>query len=242
MSVARFLRGQLRTSSRLQRKQYSALLKLEEQRPLLNCPTPQTLAHGIRLGILSLLLVTDVDRWLFFREAAIHAIVVLLKNSDKRKKTVMKRLSENDFIPSLLSILQEQNEVPRKYAILTEGIWILLKMAKYSTYRSEICDLDGLRIVERCLGESERSMSEMGRRLQRLLTTRGQRLGLVWKSSNKKGKSFRSRIVHKLKKVFRPEMTNTEEALSGPSAPHTTRSGSQSLQTHHRRSECELTA
>ena len=240
MSAVRFLRGRRPTSSRLRRKRYNALLKLEEQKPLLNYPIPQTFAHGIsQIRHLVPSACDDrhvVDGWLFFREAAVHAIVMLLKNSDKRKKTVMKRLSENDFIPSLLSILQEQNEVPRKYAILTEGIWILLKMAKYSSYRSEICDLDGLRIVERCFGESERSMSEMGRRLQRLLTTRGQRLGLVWKSSNKKGKSFRSRIVHKLKKVFRPEMTNTEEAHSGPSTPHTTRSGSQSLQTHHRRS------
>lgn len=141
---------------------------------------------------------------LSLREAAVHAIVTLLKNCDRMKKTVLKKLAEADLIPSLLHILREHT-YPKKSVTIHDALWALLQMARHSRYRSEICERNGMMIVQRSITDVERPLVELGRRLQRLLSTRSQRLSMVWKSSNKKGQSLRSRIVHKLKRVFKNE-------------------------------------
>lgn len=137
-------------------------------------------------------------------------MVALLKHSDKHKKTVLKKYGECDLIPSFLNILQE-DYVTRNQAIKHEILWTLFQMARHASYRSEICDLDGIVIIQRSLADLDRPIVELGHRLQRMLTTRSQRLSVVWKSSNKKGKGFRSRIVHKLKKVFKTEKSPSEQ-------------------------------
>lgn len=168
------------------------------------------------------------------REAAMHAIVSLLKNCDKQKKLVLKRMCESDIIPSLLNILQEHND-SRKGVILYDALWTLLQMARHAIYRTEICDLDGIVIVQRSLMGAERPVTEMGRRLQRVLSTRSQRISLVWKSSNKKGKSFRSRIVHKLKKIFRTETNISPQTNGGSSQPQSSLGQSRSMPAECRR-------
>eukprot|EP00210_Caulerpa_lentillifera_P004894 g4670.t1 len=140
------------------------------------------------------------------REAAVHAMVVMLKKSDQDKALVVERLADGGLTQSLLDILKDgQQDHPRKLSILNDTFKALLEIIKYPKYRQEVLDLGGVEITRRSLSQCIKPVDELAKKLLRWLSSPGHRLSRVLKSPDSKKKSIRTGFVKKLKKFFKTE-------------------------------------
>lgn len=56
------------------------------------------------------------------REAAVHAMIIMLRKSDQDKSQVMDKLGDGGIIQSLLDILKDGQDHPRKVPILLDTL------------------------------------------------------------------------------------------------------------------------